>query len=126
MLELAAGGGEQLLADPYVVVHRAADVQEQQHLHGVVPLRDHLDVQQASVAGSRFDGVVEVEFVRRALAGEPAQAAQGDLEVAGAQLDRIVEVAELAPVPDLDRAALARAVLPDANALRIVAVSPEW
>ena len=108
VLELGARGREQLLADLDVVVHRAADVEEQQHLHRVVPLRHHLDVEPAGVARGRADGVVEVELLGRAFAREPAQAPQRDLDVARAEFDRVVEVAVLALVPDLHRAAVAR------------------
>ncbi len=38
VLELTARGREQLVADPDVVVHRAADIEEQQHLHRVAAL----------------------------------------------------------------------------------------
>ncbi len=68
-LELALGGGEQLLGRLDVPVHRAADVEEQQHLDGVAPLRPQLDVDVALVGG-RADRAVEVELVGRALAGE--------------------------------------------------------
>jgi hypothetical protein len=54
-----------------------------------------------------------------------AQALQRDLDVAGAELDVVVEVAELALVPDLDGAAVAAFVLADAHALGVVAVGAE-
>ncbi len=60
-----------------------------------------------------------------ALAREPAQPAQRDLDVARVELDVAVEVAKRALVPDLDRAARAAAVLPDPDALRVVAVCAE-
>src|SRR5690606_28863149 len=50
------------------------------------------------------------------------QAAQRHLDVARANLDVAVEVLELAPVPDLDRAAVAALLLADAYAGGIVAV----
>ncbi len=56
------------------------------------------------------------------MTGELAQAAQGDLDVAGAELDRIVEVLVLALVPDLDRLAVAAFVLADTDALGVVAI----
>ena len=125
VLELPAGGGEELLAHLHVVVHRAADVEEQQHLHRVVPLRDHADVEQAAVAGRGADGVVEVELLRRPLAREAPELPQGHLHVPGADLHRVVEVPELPAVPDLDGAPVARLVLPDAHPLGVVAVGPE-
>jgi hypothetical protein len=41
------------------------------------------------------------------LAGKAAQAAQGDLDVARAEIDAVVEIAEFALFPDLDRRAVA-------------------
>ncbi|MPN44179.1 hypothetical protein SDC9_191740 [bioreactor metagenome] len=86
-----------------MVVHRAADVEKEQHLDRVVAFRPQVQVEPAAVAGSAGDGAVEVEFARRALAGEAAQSAQGDLDVAGAEFDLVVEVAVGALFPDLDR-----------------------
>src|SRR5690606_33432260 len=58
-------------------------------------------------------------------AGEFPQPPQGHLDVARAELDRVVEVAVLALVPDLDGAAVAALLLPDADALGVVAVGAE-
>ena len=69
-----------------------------------------------------LDGAVEIEFVGRAGAGEFSQAAQRDLDVAGAEFDLVVEILELAFVPHFDRAEIAVGVLADAHAFRIVAV----
>ncbi len=65
------------------------------------------------------DGAVDVEFFGGAFAGELAQAAQGQLDVARAQFDLVVEVLVLALVPDLYRLALALAGLADADAFRV-------
>ena len=111
VLELAARRREQLLADADMVVHRPADIEEQQQLHRVVPLRHHLQIEPAGIVRGRADRAGQVEFEFGALAGELAQPAQRQLDVAGAELDRVVEIAELAPVPDLDGAAVA-ALLP--------------
>ena len=54
----------------------------------------------------RADRAGEIELQFGALAGELAQPAQRQLDVAGAEFDGVVEVAELAPVPHLDRAAV--------------------
>src|SRR6266487_2515301 len=62
---------------------------------------------------------------RRAFARELAQAPERHLDVARAQLHRVVEVAVLARIPHLDRAPVARAVLADAHALGVVAVRAE-
>ena len=99
MLELAARGREQLLDQRDVIVHRAADVEEHQHLDRVVPLRPHLQVEPAGIARGAADRGVEVELVGGALAREAAQLAQSQLEVAGAELDIVVEVAELRAGP---------------------------
>ena len=85
VLELRLGRREHLLDAVDVLVHGAAHVHQQQHLHVVVPLRHHLDVQPAGVGGGGADGVVEVQLLRGALARELAQPAQRDLDVARAQ-----------------------------------------
>ena len=107
-----------------VPVHRAADVEEQQHLHRIVPLRPHQDVEIALVRGA-LDGAVEIEFVGRTGARELAQPPQRDLDVAGAEFDVVVEVLELALVPHLHGAEIAVAVLADPDAFRVVAVGAE-
>src|SRR5690606_27283304 len=104
-------------------VHRAADVQEQQHFDGVAPLGPHLDVQPA-LTRRAVDGAVDVQFLGRALAGEAAQAAQGDLDVARAQFDRVVQVAVFALLPDLDRAAVTAGAA-DADAFGVIAAVAE-
>ena len=62
VLELGLGGREQLLDALDVLVHRAADVHQQQHLDVVVALGHHLDVEVAGVGRGRADGVVQVEL----------------------------------------------------------------
>ena len=71
------------------------------------------------------DGAVDIQLFRRAFAGELAQAAQGDLDVARAQLDLVVEVLVLALVPDLGGLALALAGVADADALGVEATGAE-
>jgi hypothetical protein len=73
VLELALGRAEELLHAVNVLVHGAAHVHEQQHLHLVVALGHHADVQQAGVGRGGADGVVEVELEVVALAREAAQ-----------------------------------------------------
>src|SRR5690606_3010064 len=85
----------------------------------------HADVEQAAVPGGVVDGAVDVELFRRALAGELAQAAQGDLDVAGAQFHLVVQVLVFALVPHLHRPALALAGVADADAFRVVAAGAE-
>ena len=107
-----------------MAVHRAADVEEEQQLDGVVALGAGDDVEPALLGGAA-DGGGKVELVGGALARPAAQAAQRHLDRAGAELDVVVEVAELAAVPDLDRAAVAALVLADADALGVVAEGAE-
>src|SRR5947207_14699079 len=119
MLRRRARGREKRLYKLNMPDHRSADVEQRQHLDGVVTLWPHVDVEIALVRGA-LDGVVEIELVGRAGAGELAQPAQRDLDVARAELDGIVEVLELAPVPHLHGAAML-ALAADADAFRIVA-----
>ena len=63
-----------------------------------------------------------VELVGRARAGEAAQAPERDAHVADAEFDRVVEILEVAPVPDLNRPEVAVLVLADPDALGIVAI----
>src|SRR5690606_28086278 len=106
-----------------MAVHRAADVEEQQHLDGVAPLGPHMNVQPA-LTRRAVDGAVDVQLLGRAFAGEAAQAAQGHLDVARAQFDRVVQVPVFALFPDLDRAAVPPRPA-DADALRVVAAVAE-
>ena len=86
--------------------------------------RHHADVEVAAF-GRVADGTVQVQFRRRPLPGELAQAAQGDLDVAGAEFQRVVQVLELALVPHLHGAEVTVVVLADAHPFRVVAVGPE-
>src|SRR5439155_12256466 len=56
---------------------------------------------------------------------ELAQPPQRHLDVAGAELDPVVEIPEVAPIPDLDGAPMAALVLADAHAFRVVAIGAE-
>src|SRR5439155_14876122 len=76
----------------------------------------------AGVGGGRLDGVIQVQLFRIALACKLAQAAQRDLDVARAQLLRVVVVLVGALVPDLDGALVAAFLLAYAYALRVVAI----
>ena len=86
-----------------VVVHRAADIEEHQKLHRVASFwpRSHVEI---AMLGGGVDGAGQVELLGGALAHPAAQPLQRDLDVAGAELDAVVEIPELAPVPDLHRA----------------------
>ena len=83
-----------------------------------------LQIEQAGVARRGIDGVVEIELLGRTLARETPQLAQRQLQIAGTQLDRVVEVAELTLLPHLDRSPLT-ARTADADALGVVAAVPE-
>ena len=104
-------------------IHRTADVEEQQHLDGVASLGPHVDVQPA-LTRRAVDRGVHVQLVRRALPGKAAQAAQGDLDVAGAQFDLVVQVPVFALLPDLHGPAML-ALAADADAFGIVAAVAE-
>src|SRR5690606_2706128 len=125
MFDLAASPTKQRLTGAHVIVQRAADVQKQQHLDGVAPLGNEFEIQHPGVARGGVYGVVQIQVLGGAFAGELAELAQRDLDVAGAELDGVVEIAELALVPDLDRTPMPGAVLTDAYAFRVVAVRPE-
>ena len=75
VLELRACRTEEFLAEFDVVVHGAAHIQKQQHLHGVVAFGLHANVEQARVACRRRNGAVQVQQVLRTRAREPAQLA---------------------------------------------------
>src|SRR5215471_16109228 len=53
------------------------------------------------------------------------EAPQGELDIAGAELNSVVEIAELAAVPHLDGAAVAAPLLAHAYPFRVVAVGAE-
>mgnify|MGYP005605756533 CR=1 FL=1 len=76
-----------------------------------------------AMLGGGFDGAVQVKLVSSACAGKFAQAAQRNLDVARAKLDRVVEILEFTLVPNLDGAEIPVAILPDAYAFGIIAIS---
>ena len=71
------------------------------------------------------DCVIKVEFICRPVAGPAAQAFERDFDVAGADFNRVVKIAELAFVPDFNGALVAAGVLADAHAFWVVAIGPE-
>src|ERR1700722_8521030 len=121
VLEFAFRRREQFLDLLDMGIHRAADVEEHQNLHRIAPLGTHVHVEIA-VIGGFLDRGVEIEFVGRAGAGELAQTAQRDLDVADAKLDIAVEVFELAAIPHLHGAEVAVLFLADPHAFRVIAV----
>src|SRR5712692_8457004 len=84
-----------------------------------------MQVEPAGVFRRALDGRVEIELLGDALAREAAQPAQRDLDVARIELDRVVEIAKRPLIPHLDRAAVAPALLADADAFRVVTVRAE-
>src|SRR5690606_16724350 len=91
VLELRARRREEFFAELDVAVHRAADIEENQHIDLVAALRAHDQVEIALMRG-RLDRAVEIELCRCALARETAEPPQRDLDVAGTEFDLIVEV----------------------------------
>src|SRR5690606_23286406 len=124
ILELRARRREQFLANPDMRVHRAADIEEHQHLHRVAALGPHHDVDIA-FPGGLPDRAVEIEFFLGAVARPFAQAAQRYFYIARADLDIVVEILELALVPHFHRALVAAFLLADAHAFGIVAIGAE-
>src|SRR3546814_8944112 len=102
----------------------SSDVCSSDPLHCIAGFRHHLQIGVAGVARRRADGVVDVEYIRRAFAREAAQPTQCDLDVARAEFDGIVEIAEVALLPDLDGLFLS-AGSADAHAFRVVAAMTE-
>ena len=124
VLELGLGGREQFLDELDVPIHRAADVEEQEHLDGVSPLRTQPDVEIA-LLGRSPDGRVEIKLLGGPGPGEFSQAAKRDLDVARPELDFSVEILEFALVPHLDGAKIPVSLLADADAFRIIAIGPK-
>src|SRR5690606_28640066 len=93
-------------------------------LHRISPFRARPDVQIA-VLGGGPDGPGKVELLLRSVTHPTAKPFQCDLDVARTKLDAIVEIAELAPVPNLDGPAVTTFLLADAHALGIVAIGTE-
>jgi hypothetical protein len=109
-----------------VGVHRSADVEEQQDLDAVAPLGLQLQVEPAGIACRPGDRAIEIELLGNAFACKAPQPAQRDLDVAGVELDVVIEVAECPLVPDLDGGPGPASLLPDAYAFGVVAVCAEW
>jgi len=73
--------------------------------------------------GRGTDRPVQVQLFGGPVTGPAAQAFQGHFDVAGAQLNRVIQVLELALVPDFDRALVAAFFLADTHAFGVVAIS---
>ena len=85
-----------------------------------MPLRNHANIQHPTVARRLVDCVSQVQLVCSAFSRKLSQPAQCDFDVAGSKLDRIIEIAVLAFVPNLYCTAISRRPL----LLRAHAVSP--
>ena len=125
-LEFAACRRKHFLADPYVVVHRATNIETKQDLYRIVALRNHPDIQDARVTCCLVDRVLEVQLVRSTLARELAETSERNFDIARTQLHLVVQIAVLTPVPDLGCTPVARPLLPDTDPLRVVAVGSKW
>ena len=91
-----------------------------------MPLWHQLQIKQSGVTRGGIDRAFQIELIGCALAREFAQLAQRQLEVARAELDRVIEVAVLAPLPHLDGAPLAGALPGRCGCLRgLIAVRAE-
>jgi hypothetical protein len=107
MFEFTARCRKHFLADAHVVIHRAADVEAQEHFHGIVPLRNHTNIEQSGVSRRFINSVIEIQLIGRALTREFPETAQRNLDVACPQFDRIIEVSIISLVPHLDGASVA-------------------
>ena len=107
MLEFGSTRGKHLFADANMVVHRSADIEEQQNLHLIVPLGYQFEIEVAAVVSCRFDRVRQIKFGGRAFTGKFSKPSKRDLNVADTDLDAIVEVFEFPLIPNLYRAAVA-------------------
>ena len=125
MLELGTRCRKKLFTYTNVIVHRAADIEKQQHLHRVMPLRHHFQIQPAGIARGGANGVFQVQLIRRTGARELAQFTQRHFEIARAELHAVVEIFVFALIPHFDRAAVTRLLLADTHTFRIVAVRAE-
>src|SRR5690606_34890386 len=72
----------------------------------------------AGIIGGGADGVVEIQLFLATGAGKLAQATQGQLDIADAELDGIIEVAVIAFFPDFYRGLVAQRPV-QANAFRV-------
>ncbi|MPM87405.1 hypothetical protein SDC9_134501 [bioreactor metagenome] len=124
VLEFGLHGREKFLHALDVLVHRAAHVHQQQHLHVVVALGDHLDIKEPGIGRRTVDGVRQVQLQLVAFACEFAQAAQRHLDIARAQFLGVVVVAIGTLLPHL-HGALVLARPANADALRVVAAVAE-
>ena len=122
VLEFTSRRRKQLRRDTHVIVHRPADIEQQQDLDDVATLGRHFEVKPPAGARGGVDRIGERQLGRRAAACETPQTAQRQFHVARAEFDVVVQIREFPPVPNLDRAAMPRFILADAHSLWIVTV----
>ena len=103
-------------------IHGATDVKKKQHLNSVPPLRNHLDVQHPGISGSGRNRIIHIQFFVCPCSCELAQSTQSHFDIACPDLNRIIKVAVIAPVPYFDCPTVLAFVLTNANALRVVAI----
>ena len=89
-----------------------------------MPLGHHFNIQQTGVTGRGLNGVVEVELFRRPGSRKFSQPAHRNLDVARTQLNAVVEIFEISPIPNLHRA-LVFTLAADADPLGVIAVVTE-
>ena len=92
VLELASGRREQLFAHLYMGIHGSTYVKEQEDLHSVVPLWNHLDIEQPSIFRCGADRILKIELVCRARARKLSQSTKRDFNVPSANFDTVIEV----------------------------------
>jgi len=90
-----------------------------------VPFRPHQYIEVALVRRATHSSI-EIEFIGRACARKLAQAPQSQLDVTGAKFNLIIQILELAAVPNLDGAEVAVFILAYAHAFRIIAIGAKW
>ncbi len=124
MLEFRAGGGEQLLGEFHVPVHRAADVENSSTL---TALRRSGRSRTSRKPRSAVERIVPSRSSSsgRSRPGEAAQRRNATRMVREVSSARSSRSLELALVPDLHRPEVAVAVLADADALGVGAVGAE-
>ena len=103
VLELASGRREQLFAYLYMGIHGSTYVKEQEDLHSVVPLWNHLDIEQPSIFRCGADRIIKIELVCRARARKLSQSTKRDFNVPSANFDTVIEVFKVSAVPYFDR-----------------------
>ena len=125
-LEVGRGmrGGEELLTERRMGIHRAAHIHQEQDAEPVAAGRPHHNLNLAAVAGALVDGLLEVEFVGLIVAAQSPQSAQRRPHLPGVE-DNVAAQVAVAPIAGhLDRRP-ASAAATNADALRVAAAVAE-